>query len=244
MRKIKQAKIFANGGNSNSPRSEEKGKYDFVDNYELEGYKESFVFYDVEGDFTFHSHYIAHKEYQIVLFSEQGEVIVRSPKFEREFFEGFYTYNIGGKTFQELAEKTNDNTTTFGGVKAEYKWGYIVASTFGRMLVTMVVECLIGLVVFRNKRALKIIGITNLVSNYALNQTLSIIDFAIGFQIVNYFLFYWAFEVVVVVAESIVYCKTMPKERKMKIVLYTILSNIVTFALGVLVGGGIYNRMF
>ena len=241
---VYHVKIFAKGGFSNQPPPEGNEKYDFVFNYNIEGYKESFIFYNQQGDFKYNSHYYAHDYYQIVIFSENGDTIIRSPMFKREFFEGFYTYNLGGNTFQELAEKTNQETTTYGSVKAEYKWEYIVVSTLARMLITMAVECLIGLVVFRNKHALKIIGITNLISNYALNQTLSIIDFVEGFQLVNYFIFYWAFEVVVILVESIVYCKTMPKERKLKIVLYTLLSNIATFALGTFVGVRIYDKIF
>lgn len=236
-------KIFASGGISNRPESQESA-YKFVDDYEIDGYDESFVFCDLQGDFVYDSSYIAHDNYQIVIFSENGDTIFCSPMFEREFFEGFYTYNLGGKTFQEITESLEDNSTIYGSVSAEYKWWYIVVSTFGRMLVTVAVECLIALVLFRNKRVIKIIAITNIITNYALNQTLSIIDLVTGFQMMNYMMLYWAFEIVVILIESLVYCKTMPLVSKLKIILYTIVANLITFVLGMAVGLGIYQAVF
>lgn len=196
-------------------------------------------FKNVSGEVHITYNYYAPTKFAIMLVSEDYSKVIKTQVMERKYFEGFYTIDLQGISWDEC-----EDGQVVGECKADYKWWYTVVSTLARMLATVAIECLIALIFIRSKKDFAFIAIVNVISNFLLNLILSLIDFFAGYQLFSYIMAYVFFEVVVIVAEAVAYCKKMPHIARYKLVLYAIFANLISYAVGVMVGLPIWSGIF
>ncbi|MGN0765628.1 MAG: hypothetical protein ACI4MO_04020 [Christensenellales bacterium] len=196
-------------------------------------------FKNVSGEVHITYNYYAPTKFAIMLVSEDYSKVIKTQVMERKYFEGFYTVDFQGITWDEC-----ENGQIVGKCKTDHKWWYTVVSTLARMAATVVIECLIALIFIRSKKDFAFIAIVNLISNFLLNFVLSLIDFFGGYQFFLYMMAYVFFEVVVIVAEAVAYCKKMPHIARHKLVLYAIFANIISYVVGMMVGMPIWAGIF
>ena len=196
-------------------------------------------FKNVSGEAHISYSYYAPDQFALMFVSEDYSKAIKTQVIERKYFEGFYTIDLQGISWDDC-----EDGQVVGKCKADYKWWYTVVSTLARMLATVAIECLIALIFIRSKKDFAYITIVNVISNFLLNLILSLIDFFSGYQLFTYIMAYVFFEVVVIVAEAVAYCKKMPHIARYKLVLYTIFANFISYAVGMMVGLPIWSGIF
>lgn len=196
-------------------------------------------FKNVSGEVHITYNYYAPTKFAIMLVSEDYSKVIKTQVMERKYFEGFYTVDLQGVSWDEC-----EDGQVVGKCKTDHKWWYTVVSTLARMAATVAIECLIALIFIRSKKDFAFIAIVNLISNFLLNFALSLIDFFGGYQFFLYMMAYVFFEVVVIVAEAVAYCKKMPHIARHKLVLYAIFANIISYVVGMMVGMPIWAGIF
>ncbi|MGN0771600.1 MAG: hypothetical protein ACI4MI_03340 [Christensenellales bacterium] len=233
--------VFFDNGNYNGilDPDEEDATYEILDSYTYPDLNNKIIYKNQSGELHICYSYYAPEKYVFMFVSEDYSKVIRTQEIERKYFEGFYIIDLQGISWDEC-----EDGQTIGEYKVDYKWWYTVVSTLARMLATVAIECLIALIFIRSKKDFAFIAIVNLITNFLLNLILSIIDFFNGYQLFTYYLAYVFFEVIVIVAESIAYCKKMPHIAKYKLILYAIFANLISYVVGVMVGLPIWTGIF
>ncbi|MBR0385329.1 MAG: hypothetical protein IJI05_02120 [Erysipelotrichaceae bacterium] len=90
---------------------------------------------------------------------------------------------------------------------------------------TVIIEALLALL-FGYKEKLKVIIITNIITNLFLQAAVVFVNFTSG--ILTMLIFYVLFEIAVLLVEFLVYCFLI-KGNKFKLFFYTLLANVLTF---------------
>ncbi|MGN0796863.1 MAG: hypothetical protein ACI4M5_01515 [Christensenellales bacterium] len=241
--------VFYDHGNYNENFvDDEDTSYEILNSYTYPDLDKKLIYKNQSGDLHIVYSYYAPEKYVFMFVSEDYSKAVKTQVIERKYFEGFYTIDLQGISWDECEDVQVvvecEDIQVVGECKTDYKWWYTIVSTLARMLATVAIECLIALIFIRSKKDFAFIAIVNLISNFLLNLILSLIDFFSGYQLFLYCLAYVFFEVVVIIAEAIAYCKKMPHIAKYKLILYAIFANFISYAVGVMVGLPIWAGVF
>ena len=161
--------------------------------------------------------------FKIVYYNELNNTFYKSEEINRYAFNSYFKMNL------------SDNS-----IEKNYNYLGEVLHFLLRVVVTIGIELLLAFFVFKfKKKSFLIIVITNIITQILLNVLLNIFNYHDGSLklIINYILY----ELFIVIFESIIYLIFIPKTDKEKpypksgILLYTILANIASFVLGLLI---------
>lgn len=112
-----------------------------------------------------------------------------------------------------------------------------ICSFFLRLIGTLIIETLIALLfMYRSKKELLTILIINTITQIGLNVFVSLSNYYSG-KLETMFA-YFGFEIIIVIVEAIVYLLVF-KEKKLKAILYSIVANVVSFGLGLIIFMGL-----
>lgn len=172
--------------------------------------------------------YMPPDNFRILLyFPESGEFAV-SGTYERYAFHTYYTVDM------------RDYTAGSGTLpKAERSYSYTneTISLIARIVLTIGIELVIALLFrYRSRRQVKILLITNMITQVILNVFLNVVNYTSGS--LAFILMYINAEIIVFVIEAVIYAGILPepaegeKPKRGKAVLYALTANAVSFALG------------
>lgn len=169
--------------------------------------------------------YYPPNEFKVFLYYPETNTFMVSDVCKRYAFDTYYTVDMDGIEIGSI--KYDDNLSSNQRLEAfkSYEFKNEVKALGCRMLITVVVEVLIGLLFkFRNKELLYILFI-NVITQIILNVLLNIYT---GF---GYYFVYLSLELLVFVIEAIFYC-LMFKKKKWHCVLYSVVANVSSFVIG------------
>ena len=169
--------------------------------------------------------YYPPNEFKVLLYYPETNTFMVSDVCKRYVFDTYYTVDMDGIEIGSI--KYDDNLSSNQRLEAfkSYEFKNEVKALGCRMLITVVVEVLIGLLFkFRNKELLYILFI-NVITQIILNVLLNIYT---GF---GYYFVYLSLELLVFVIEAIFYC-LMFKKKKWHCVLYSVVANVSSFVIG------------
>ncbi|MDE7192891.1 MAG: hypothetical protein K2O14_02870 [Oscillospiraceae bacterium] len=180
--------------------------------------------WELTGDDTFCWGYYPPNEFKILLyFPETGRYLVSEP-LERYAFNAYYTANI------------RDGALDVSAGKGAADFFAELVALLLRIAITIGLELLVALWFgYRRKKEIRVILVTNIVTQVILNAVLNIANFKGG--ILTAAFFYILLELAIFIAEAIVYMKVLPKatERRtgeVRAGLYALAANFTSFVLG------------
>ncbi len=180
--------------------------------------------WELSGDDTFCWGYCPPDEFKILLYFPETDRYQVSEPLERYAFTSYFTIDIAESTPKVSA-----------GKDAEDFFAELIAFMI-RVVITIGLELLVALWFgYRSKKAVKIILITNTVTQIALNIVLNIANFKGG--LITAAIFYVLAELAVFTAEAIVYAIKLPKATekrtgKVRAGLYALAANACSFIVG------------
>jgi hypothetical protein len=170
--------------------------------------------------------------FKILLYYPKSNTFVVSGIYDCYAFDSYYTVNMDGIDIGSVEK--NEQIVA----KKSYNYLYETLALVARIAITILLEIGIALLFrFREKKLLRIIGITNIVTQILLNVGLNIIRFYDGILI--FYIFYILFEIIVFAIEATVYAITFKRaETKIsawKSTLYAFVANLISFGAGILI---------
>lgn len=170
----------------------------------------------------------------LIYFPDYERFIVSADTYERYAFDSYYTVDATNLDIQSVTASGEEMS-----VERTYDFTWEIISLLCRILVTIAVELGVAwLFVFRTKKQMMVIGLTNVATQTILNVLLNIINYNQG-QLA--FIFnYICMELVVFVIEGAIYAELLCRyearpERKIHPWLYAFTANILSFAVGMLI---------
>lgn len=169
--------------------------------------------------------YYPPNEFKVLLYYPETNTFMVSYVCKRYAFDTYYTVDMDGIEIGSIKYDENLSSNQRLETFKSYEFKNEVKALGCRMLITVVVEVLIGLLFkFRNKELLYILFI-NVITQIILNVLLNIYT---GF---GYYFVYLSLELLVFVIEAIFYC-LMFKKKKWHCVLYSVVANVSSFVIG------------
>jgi len=178
-----------------------------------------------DGSFRHYFGYIGvPDEFKIAILKKDGTLIV-SDVVQRTQFQSYMDYDLSN------IEVSTSDQVGVGIVREQIPWGFSVFGFVVRLLLTLVLEIGIALLFgFTFKNSLKVLLITNLVTQVILNVLTFGAYTAGGFFFVA--IVFSMAEVLIIIAELVVYMKLLTEKKKWIRAVYAIVANIVTFLAG------------
>lgn len=169
--------------------------------------------------------YYPPNEFKVLLYYPESNTFVVSDVCKRYAFDTYYSVDMDGVDIDSIKYDESLSGNQRLDMHKSYEFKNEVKALVCRILITVVVEILIGLLFkFRNKELLYILLI-NVITQIILNVLLNIYT---GF---GYYFVYLSLELLVFVIETIFYC-LMFKKKKGYCVLYALVANIASFVIG------------
>lgn len=169
--------------------------------------------------------YYPPNEFKVLLYYPETNIFMVSDVCKRYAFDTYYTVDMDGIEIGSIKYDENLSGNQRLNMHKSYEFKNEVKALVCRILITVVVEVLIGLLFkFRNKELLYILLI-NVITQIILNVLLNVYT---GF---GYYFVYLSLESLVFVIETIFYC-LMFKKKKGYCVLYALVANIASFVIG------------
>lgn len=169
--------------------------------------------------------YYPPNEFKVLLYYPETNTFISSDVCKRYAFDTYYTVDMDGIEIGSIKYDENLSGNQRLIMHKSYEFKNEVKALVYRILITVVVEVLIGLLFkFRNKELLYILFI-NVITQIILNVLLNVYT---GF---GYYFVYLSLESLVFVIEAIFYC-LMFKKKKGYCVLYALVANIASFVIG------------
>ncbi|MBQ8641983.1 MAG: hypothetical protein IJ480_07160 [Clostridia bacterium] len=169
--------------------------------------------------------------FKILLYYPETETFVSSGILERYAFDSYFTVDMTGFIVTE-------GTFALPETVKSYPYLQEILTFCARCLLTIAVEMAAAFLFgFRYRKGIHILFLVNLVTQLFLNLTLQITNPGMGGLM---FLLTYAFlEIVIVIAEAVLYCKLLPKTtddppEEWLCVLYAIVANTLSFFTGLL----------
>lgn len=171
---------------------------------------------------TFSWSYYPPEDFIIATYFPNTKTVLLSEPLERVAFDSYFTVTY-----------TQDTLQAKENINLQGKLG----NFFLRVIATIVIEVLLGLLFgYRSKREIKIIFITNLITQIILHGIMLLLDYYMG--ALMWVFFYPILEFMVFVIEFIIYCFTMKEHHKGKTFLYALLANLITYVIGMMLAFG------
>ena len=167
------------------------------------------------------------QKFKILLyFPETDTFIVSNEIYERYAFDSYFTAEI-------VLHGSNLTAEADIVLSRSYNFQNEIISLIIRILLTIAVEIGIALLFgLRGNTVFRFIVLTNIVTQIALNLTLNLISFYMG--TLAFVAFYILLEIAVFIIETILYLVLLKSQAsKQRLILYSLSSNIFSFALGV-----------
>lgn len=192
----------------------------------LKNYKDADGFYflgneqKLKGRGSYEWSYMRPREFKILVYVPEDGSFYCSEAFDSYAFDSIYDVEI------------KDGVMT---AEESYHAAARIIALIGRILITVAVELVIAFVFgFGKKPLIRVIVIANIVTQLILNILLMTNGYASMMTIG--LLFYGPYELIVVIAEIIIYCvsfkKLGEKAPKLRIILYTLIANAASYFLG------------
>lgn len=199
----------------------------FINYQDKDGYY--FISYFQECTDTFQWNYYPPNEFKVLIyFPESQSFIVSSESYERYAFESFYTISLD----QQASLMTQKGIHEIDmDIKKEIFFNEVTYHFIERVIFTILIELLIAFCFqIKKKRELKIIVLTNIVTQILLNFMLQMLSvYYISFFA---FLCYTLLEIVVIYIEAKVYQKYMKDRSKGELIGYATIANILSLLIG------------
>ena len=212
-------------------------QYEDVDGYHFLGYMEN-----CSEDDVFEWSYHPPSPFKILIyFPEHDSFLIDDNVFERYAFDSYFTVEVMG--VENIAVSRDSEAVTID-TKQSYDFSLELASFSARVMITVVLEILIALIfMYRDKKSLAIITLTNICTQVILNIFLNVINNMLQ-NLMDYKISQYAFivayiwiEVVIFVIEAVIYSKFIGRENvstkvKYHPFWYSAVANIASFVVG------------
>lgn len=181
--------------------------------------------------------YYPPNDFVIAIYFPETKTVLMSNHLERVAFDTYYTvYYKGDQLDSQLTGQSDgpsdEEMEMMLDVREDINNSGKLLNFFLRVIGTIVIEVLIGLLFkYRSKREIRIILITNLITQLLLHGLMYLFDVHMG--PLTWVIIFPILELVVFIIELIVYFITMKDHNKWKTFFYTLLANLVTFFIGI-----------
>lgn len=167
--------------------------------------------------------------FKILLYFPERDEFVVSEIYDRYAFDSYYKVTVDKKDPQGMQMV----------VRKDYRFGWEMTSMSVRIVLTIAIEVLVALLFgFRTKSLLRFIALVNIITQVGLNVALNAVNYFYGSM--AFVLLYLLLELIIIVAESMIYAKGLPKRsersiKKWRITFYAICANVLSFFLGMFI---------
>ena len=169
--------------------------------------------------------YYPPNEFKVLLYYPETNTFISSDVCKRYAFDTYYTVDMDGIEIGSIKYDENLSGNQRLNMHKSYEFKNEVKALVCRILITVVVEVLIGLLFkFRNKELLYILLI-NVITQIILNVLLNVYT---GY---GYYFVYLLLELLVFAIEAIFYCFVF-KKKKWHCVFYALVANVSSFVIG------------
>ena len=188
-----------------------------------------FISYFQECTDTFQWNYYPPNEFKVLIYFPKSQSFITSSKsYERYAFESFYTISLDQQSSLMTQKGTHEVDMD---IKQEIFFNEVTYHFIERVVVTILIELLIALCFqIKKKRELKIIVLTNIVTQILLNFMLQMLS--VYYISVFAFLCYTLLEIAVIYIEAKVYQKYMKDRSKGELIGYATVANILSLLIG------------
>lgn len=167
--------------------------------------------------------------FKILLYYPESDVFVISDIYESYAFDSYYTVDMSGLNIESVDT-----------IKAEREYQYVeeIISLVARIVITIAIEIAVAYAFgFDKKPQLLLLTVVNTVTQIALNITLNIINYTMGYY--DFIGWYAILELAVFALEALIYCIIMnmltDKPRKHSFyIIYALIANLASFWSGML----------
>ena len=205
----------------------------FNEYQDVDGYYFLQFFQDCTQTQRFSWTYYPPQDFKILLyFPEEDRFLISDKNYERYAFDSYFTAEVSTENLFATAQGTAEITA-----EKSYDYPKEALSLIVRIILTLAIELGIALLFgFWNRKLFRFIVLVNVVTQIALNLTLSIADFYSG--PIAFVVYYVLLEGMVVVAEGILYTSYINRHsamdiHKWRLWVYALVANAASFILGV-----------
>lgn len=206
----------------------------FCEYIDADGYYFLSFIEECSEDDTFEwTYYPPHKFKILVYFPEYDSFYCDENVYERYAFDSYFTVEVNGAETldMEISEELTLHT------EKTYDFTWEIVSLVARVVLTIAIEVLIALLFsYRNKKALIVIGLTNVFTQVILNVLLNVFNYYDGHYA---FVFHYIWmECVVFVIEGIIYDKAIGRVnsdtgKALHPYLYAAVANLASLIVGI-----------
>ncbi len=202
----------------------------FVEYEDKDGYYFLQEFWTCSGSDAFRWGYYPPNPFKILLYFPEQEAFVVSNIYERYAFDTYYTVDLSGMDISAVS-----GVEPLGAEKSyDYTWELVSLGV--RIVLTIALELVVAyLLCLRQKNQLQLFFTCNVVTQIVLNVLLNIVNYNKGPLAFSFYYVLWEF--IVFAIEAVLYSMVLNKPAfgqvlKAKAVLYSLLANAVSFAVG------------
>jgi len=230
-------------GHENYAESEKEIWQAFVDYVDEDGYYFLQIFWKVSDKKSFTWGYYPPKTFKVLLYYPNTNEFAVSTVCEKYAFDSYYTIDMQGSNIGSI--KYDEENSTDERLIAYRSYNYFKEgiTLFIRACITIVIELLVAyLFAIRSKKEIIILLIVNVITQIALNGILFFVSYLNG--PIAFLLAYAMLEVVIFIAEGLVYWKFINKYADKKrewwyYLLYSFVANVLSVVIGLLVASEI-----
>jgi len=175
--------------------------------------------------------YYPPSKFKILLWFPQSDTYYVSDIYERYAFDSYYTVDLS-----EFMTETSAAADNMLIAKQSYNFTWEIISLLARIAATILLEIAIAFIFgYREKKAIKIIAVVNIITQVVLNVALNIINYNMGSM--AFVFFFVLLEVVVFALEAVIYGILLKKftaktADRFKTTAYAFTANAASFAIG------------
>ena len=199
----------------------------FVEYQDADGYNFLQLGRKCSGETKYFSwNYMPPHKFKVLLYFEDTDTFYVSDIQDRYAFDSVYTVDIN---------KLSEGSTV--AVKPSYDYIGEIRNLIIRVILTVLIELFIAwLFVIRDKKAIAIITVTNVVTQLLLNILLNICTYKYGLGLMFVFN-YIILEIIIFIIEAIIYNKILRKKCEnrysaVRVVIYALVANFVSYQVG------------
>ncbi|MBR2069913.1 MAG: hypothetical protein IJ981_00650, partial [Clostridia bacterium] len=230
-------------GHENYAESEKEIWQAFVDYVDEDGYYFLQIFWKVSDKKSFTWGYYPPKTFKVLLYYPNTNEFAVSTVCEKYAFDSYYTIDMQGTDIGSI--KYDEENSTDERLIAYRSYNYFKEgiTLFIRACITIVIELFIAyLFSIRSKKEIVILLIVNVITQIALNGILFFVSYLNG--PIAFLLAYAMIEVLIFIAEGLVYWKFINKYADKKrewwyYLLYSFVANVLSVVIGLLVASSI-----
>lgn len=230
-------------GHENYAESEKEIWQAFVDYVDEDGYYFLQIFWKVSDKKSFTWGYYPPKTFKVLLYYPNTNEFAVSTVCEKYAFDSYYTIDMQGADIGSI--KYDEENSTDERLIAYRSYNYFKEgiTLFIRACITIVIELLVAyLFAIRSKKEIVILLIVNVITQIALNGILFFVSYLNG--PISFLLAYAMLEIVIFIAEGLVYWKFINKYADKKrewwyYLLYSFVANVLSVVIGLLVASEI-----